>query len=219
MQDLAGDADDRFDERIPLGYAVTARVALKTSADLVSVSVAPGADRGVAADGPLGSAGGFDFLQQRGLIVLQLDDEASLRLCGGLEGFFWQCMASRVTMLCATWSSPATAARRGFRWTLSAISTCARTETGFDVEGVQHLGRLAVGEIVEASSECLAIDRDDTSRRIGNGAAQTSGVLAENLVDRLGIKALEDVSNRGMGWGRAASADQGRRRSTGGGAL
>jgi hypothetical protein len=39
----------------------------------------------VAADGPLGSAGGFDFLQQRGLIVLQLDDEASLRLCGGLE--------------------------------------------------------------------------------------------------------------------------------------
>ncbi|HEY0722719.1 MAG TPA: hypothetical protein VGD41_01725, partial [Pyrinomonadaceae bacterium] len=53
------------------------------------VSVAPGADRGVAADGPLGSAGGFDFLQQRGLIVLQLDDEASLHLCGGLEGFFW----------------------------------------------------------------------------------------------------------------------------------
>jgi hypothetical protein len=49
------------------------------------VSVAPGADRGVAADGPLGSACGFDFLQQRGLIVLQLDDEASLRLCGGLE--------------------------------------------------------------------------------------------------------------------------------------
>ena len=78
-------------------------------------------------------------------------------------------------------------------------SVC-QDETGFDVEGVQHLGRLAVGEIVEASSECLAIDRDDTSRRIGNGAAQTSGVLAENLLDRLGIKALEDVSNRGMGW-------------------
>ncbi len=81
------------------------------------------------------------------------------------------------------------------------IDVC-QDETGFDVEGVQHLGRLAVGEIVEASSECLAIDRDDTSRRIGNGAAQTSGVLAENLLDRLGIKALEDVSNRGMGWAR-----------------
>ena len=74
-------------------------------------------------------------------------------------------------------------------------------ETGFDVEGVQHLGRLAVGEIVEASSERLAIDRDDTSRRLGYGAAQTSGVLAENLLDRLGFKALEDVSNRGMGGG------------------
>jgi hypothetical protein len=36
----------------------TERVALNTF-----VSVAPGADRGVAADGPLGSAGGFDFLQ------------------------------------------------------------------------------------------------------------------------------------------------------------
>ena len=74
-------------------------------------------------------------------------------------------------------------------------------ETGFDVEGVQHLGRLAVGEIVEASSERLAIDRDDTSRRLGYGAAQTSGVSAENLLDRLGFKALEDVSNRGMGGG------------------
>ena len=45
------------------------------------------------------------------------------------------------------------------------------------------------------------LDRDDASRRIGNGAAQTSGVLAENLLDRLGFKALEDISNRGMGWG------------------
>ena len=75
-------------------------------------------------------------------------------------------------------------------------------ETGFDVEGVQHLRRLAVVEIVEASPERLSIDRDDTSRRVGNGAAQTGGVLAENLLDRLGFKTLEDVSNRGMGGAR-----------------
>ena len=81
------------------------------------------------------------------------------------------------------------------------IDVC-QDETGFDVEGVQHLGRLAIGEIVEASSECLAVDRDDASRRIGNGAAQTSGVLAENLLDRLGFKALEDISNRGMAGAR-----------------
>ena len=67
------------------------------------------------------------------------------------------------------------------------IDVC-QDETGFDVEGVQHLGCLAIGEIVEASSECLAVDRDDTLRRIGNGAAQTSGVLAENLLDRLGSR-------------------------------
>ena len=80
------------------------------------------------------------------------------------------------------------------------IDVC-QDETGLDVEGVQHLGRLAIGEIVEAWSEFIAVDRDDASRRIGNGAAQTSGVLAENLLDRLGFKALEDISNRGMGWG------------------
>ena len=82
-------------------------------------------------------------------------------------------------------------------------------ETGFDLEGVQHLGRLAVGEIVEASSERLAIDRDDTSRRIGNGVAQTGGVLAENLLDGLGFKALENVSNRGMGGGAPPVQTQG----------
>ena len=67
------------------------------------------------------------------------------------------------------------------------IDVC-QDETGFDVEGVQHLGRLAIGEIVEASSECLAVDRDDASRRIGNGAAQTSGVLAENLLTAWGSR-------------------------------
>ena len=112
MQDLAGDADDRFDESIPLGCGNGAGRAEDLGRPGF-VSVAPDADRGVAADGPLGSAGGFDFLQQRGLIVLQLDDEASLRLCGGLEGFFWQCMASRVTMLCATWSSPSNCCAAG----------------------------------------------------------------------------------------------------------
>ena len=87
MEDLAGDADDRFDERFPLGCGNGAGRAEYVGRPGF-VPVAPGGDRRVAADGPLGSASGFDFLQQRGLIVLQLDDEASLRLCGGLEGFF-----------------------------------------------------------------------------------------------------------------------------------
>ena len=71
-------------------------------------------------------------------------------------------------------------------------------QAGFGVECVQHLGCLAVIEVVETSPECLAIDRDDTSRRIGCGVPQTSGVLTKNLFDRLRIEALKDVSNRGM---------------------
>ena len=64
--------------------AATARVALKTSADLVSCRLRP-VQTEVSLLTVRKSAGGFDFLQQRGLIVLQLDDEASLRRCGGLE--------------------------------------------------------------------------------------------------------------------------------------
>ena len=45
----------------------------------------PRGDGGVAAGGPAGSAGGLDFLQQGWLIVLQLNDQASLCLCGSLE--------------------------------------------------------------------------------------------------------------------------------------
>ena len=81
--------------------------------------------------------------------------------------------------------------RRPARRTFRDIDV-RQNETGFDVEGAQHLGRLAVGEIVEASSERLAIDRDDASRRIGNGAAQTGGDGGGKLLDGLRIKPLEE---------------------------
>ena len=62
------------------------------------MSAATSGDLGVAADGVTRSADGFDLVQQGGLIVFQLDEDASLRLTGGLDGFFWQCIASSVTM-------------------------------------------------------------------------------------------------------------------------
>jgi hypothetical protein len=62
MQDLAGDADDRFDERFPLGSGNGAGGAEYVGGPGF-LSAAPRGDRGVAADGPPGSAGGFDFLQ------------------------------------------------------------------------------------------------------------------------------------------------------------
>src|SRR3984957_1306248 len=126
MQDTSGDANEGPDQGLPLGSG-DGTCGLEYVGGPGLMPAEPGGDHGVAADGPLGSAGGFDFLQQRGLIVLQLDDEASLRLCGGLEGFFWQCMASRVTMLCATWSSPSNCCAAGISLDFSAISTCART--------------------------------------------------------------------------------------------
>lgn len=51
------------------------------------MSAAPCGDFGVAACGVTGGADGFDVVQQGGLIVFQLDEDASLRLSGGLDGF------------------------------------------------------------------------------------------------------------------------------------
>jgi len=101
MQDIAGDSDDRLDQRLPLGSGHGAGRAEDVGCPGF-MPVASSGDLSVTAGGVPGGAGGFDILQQSGLIILQLDEELSLRLCGGLEGFFWQCMASSVTMQCAT---------------------------------------------------------------------------------------------------------------------
>jgi hypothetical protein len=79
-------------------------------------------------------------------------------------------------------------------------------QTGFDLECVQHLGGLAIVEVVEAAPEGFSIECDDASCRIGCCVAQASGVLTENLLDRPWIEALKDVSNGGMG--RCASPAQ-----------
>jgi hypothetical protein len=72
-------------------------------------------------------------------------------------------------------------------------------QSGFDVESMQHLGRLTIIEIVEASPECLPIERDGSPRRIGSGVTQSGGMAAERPLDRLRIETLKDVANRGMG--------------------
>ena len=135
------------DERLPLGCGNGAGRAEDVGRPGF-VLVAPGADRGVAADGPLGSAGGFDFLQQRGLIVLQLDDEASLHLCGGLRRFFLAMHGIKGNDAVRDIEFAEQLLRGGdFVGLFLDIDVC-QDETGFDVEGVQHLGRLAIGEIV-----------------------------------------------------------------------
>ena len=72
-------------------------------------------------------------------------------------------------------------------------------QAGFDVESVQNLGRLTIIEIVEASPECLPIERDGSPRRIGSGVTQSGGMAAEHPFDVLRIETLKDVADRGMG--------------------
>jgi hypothetical protein len=74
-------------------------------------------------------------------------------------------------------------------------------QAGFDIESVQHLGCLAVGEVVEASPQRLAVECDGSMRRVAGTFLQGGGMTAEYLFDRGGIEALKDIANGGMGRG------------------
>ena len=87
MQDMSGDANDGLDQGLPLSSGDRACGAEYVGGPGFLPTVA-GGDGGVAAGGSAESASGLDILQQSWLIVLQLNDQASLCLCGGLEGFF-----------------------------------------------------------------------------------------------------------------------------------
>ena len=126
MQDVTGDANDPLDQGLPFGVGHHP-VRAENICGPGFMAIARGGDRGVAAGGKEGCAGGFGILQQGGLIVLQLDNDMRLGLRGGLEGFFWQCSASRVMVLCATWSSPSNCCAAGISLDFSSISICART--------------------------------------------------------------------------------------------
>jgi hypothetical protein len=74
-------------------------------------------------------------------------------------------------------------------------------QAGIHSEGMQHLGRLAVGDIVEASPQRLAIKREAAVRRLAGSFPQAGGVTAEHLLDRSRVEALKDVADGGMGRG------------------
>ena len=84
MQDIAADADDILDQRLPLGVGDSRGCAEYLGCPGL-MPVAAFGNRGV---GLCGTADGFDLLHQSGLVVLSLDDDLCLRLGGGLEGFF-----------------------------------------------------------------------------------------------------------------------------------
>jgi len=87
MQDTSGDTNDGLDQVLPLGSCNGACCAEYVGGPGFMPAV-PGGDGGVAAGGLAGSACGLDILQQSWLIVLQLNDQAGVRLFGSLESFF-----------------------------------------------------------------------------------------------------------------------------------
>ena len=66
-------------------------------------------------------------------------------------------------------------------------------------ERAQYLGCGAVIEVIEAASQCLAIQCDAArSRRRGCGLQQ-GGIVAEDRLDRVRIEPFQDVADRGVG--------------------
>lgn len=121
MRDIARDADDILDQG-PFGVGNrVGRAEYVDGPDFMSIALT-GVDRGITAGGKLRGTSSLDILHQRGLIVLQLDNYFRLDLRGNLEGFFWQCNASRVTVLCATLSSPSNFCAAGISLDFSSMS-------------------------------------------------------------------------------------------------
>ncbi len=65
---------------------------------------------------------GLDFAMEVRLIVLDLNNQMGVGVRGGLESFFWQCMASQVTMRPATSSSANSFCTAGISLDFSSIS-------------------------------------------------------------------------------------------------
>ena len=65
---------------------------------------------------------GLDLAIEVRLIVLDLDNQMGVGGCGGFESFFWQCMASQVTICPATSSSRNSFCTAGISLDFSSIS-------------------------------------------------------------------------------------------------
>ena len=73
-------------------------------------------------------------------------------------------------------------------------------QVGTGVECVQQLRRFAVGEVIEAALEGLAIKGEDALPGLGATGLQAGSMPAEHMFDRSWIKALENVADGGMSW-------------------
>jgi hypothetical protein len=124
---FAFDADDRGDVRMPFRCGeFFGWIEDRDDAPFVAIA-APGttADR---IDWGRCRGDLLELLVQCRLIVLDLDDQRNIGLGRDLEGFFWQCRASMVTI--APSASPSSASNfcaAGISFDFSGISICAST--------------------------------------------------------------------------------------------
>ena len=122
-EDLALDTNDRGDVAMPVGVG-EAVGWIKNGDSAALVAIASEIATVGGAERRRGGGEFRDLSQQGRLVVLDLDDQGEVGSCGGLECFFWQCSASRVTMAPAgTPSSARSACAAGISLDFSAIST------------------------------------------------------------------------------------------------
>ena len=124
---FAFDANDRGDVPMPFGAGeFFGRIEDRDGAPFVAIA-APGttADR---IDWGRCRGDLLELLVQCRLIVLDLDDQRNIGLGRDLEGFFWQCRASMVTIApSASPSSVSNFCAAGISFDFSGISICAST--------------------------------------------------------------------------------------------
>ena len=81
-------------------------------------------------------------------------------------------------------------------------------QVGTRVECVQQLRRFAVGEVIKAALEGLAIKGEDALPGLGATGLQAGSMPAEHMFDRSWIKALENVRGWRYELAHVSSADQ-----------
>src|SRR5271168_39184 len=125
--DRALDLDDGGDEGLPFRFRDGGRgVEHRDGSGFVAVAPflvhCPHARLGLGR-----GADGLDFLTEDRLVLFELDDQMRVGDGGGFESFFWQCMASQVTIWPAKSSSSISFCTAGISLDLSSISMWART--------------------------------------------------------------------------------------------
>src|ERR1700674_325332 len=128
-----------------------------------------------------------------------------LRFGGRFECFFWQCIASSVTIWPATLSSSSSFCTAGISLDFSSISICASTNA---VSAAKALSICLALASLNASKLPFAVKRQYTRTRGRFAAIQVCCVLAKYLLDIRWIQPLQNITDRRVGgWSLPANLE------------